>query len=116
MINLTNMTNEIMIENKILDVKDTFEDFDLCIKYLGNDFCNEVIFIKQDFDLKDDDIVAVAINTINSTVITLRRVIKIGDFIQLRDIKNFYTHITINQSEEDYKIIGKAIYKLRIIE
>lgn len=115
MINLTNMKNKVIREINILDVKDTFEDFDLCIKYLGNTPDYEMVFIKEDFDLEDNDVVAVVTTSkINNTQnITLRRVIKLGDQVQLRDIQNFYEPINIGSSEQEYKILGKAVYSLR---
>lgn len=114
MINLTNMKNKVIREINILDVKDTFEDFDLCIKYLGNTPDYEMVFIKEDFDLEDNDVVAVVTTSkINNTqYITLRRVIKLGDQVQLRDIQNIYVPINVGNSEEEYKILGKAIYRL----
>ena len=114
MINLTNMTNKVIREIKIFDVKDVFEDFDLCINQSGNSPDYEMVFVKEDFDLEDNDIVAVvhtsSIN--NSQYITLRRVIKLGDQVQLRDIKNIYVPINIGSSKEEYKILGKAVYRL----
>lgn len=114
MINLTNMTNKVIREINIFDVRDTFEDFDFCIKYLGNTPDYEMVFIKEDFELKDNDVVAV-VNTSsinNSQYITLRRVIKLGDQVQLRDIQNIYVPINVGDSEEEYKILGKAVYRL----
>lgn len=115
MINLTNMTNKVIRENKIFDIKDVFEDFDLCIKYSGNNYDYEMVFVKEDFDLEDNDVVAVITTSDikNSQYITLRRVIKLGDQVQLRDIKNIYVPINIGSSEQEYKILGKAVYSLR---
>lgn len=115
MINLTNMTNKVIREDKIYDIKDAFEDFDLCIKYSGNNYDYEIVFVKEDFDLEDNDIVAVITTSkiINTQYITLRRVIKLGDQVQLRDIQNIYVPINVGDSEEEYKILGKAVYSLR---
>ena len=103
-----------MRENDILDIRGAFEDFDLCIKYRRNFQNDEMVLVKEDFDLKDNDVVAV-VNTSsinNSQYITLRRVIKLGDQVQLRDIQNIYVPINVGDSEEEYKILGKAVYSL----
>lgn len=121
--NLINIFEKDSINNN--DVKDFFEDFDFCIKHLGNTQNYEMVFVKKDSDLEDNDIVVVIeyrdfINEvgefIKNTNITLRRVVKIGDQIQLRDIKNIYAPINIGSSEEVYKILGKAIYRLCLFD
>lgn len=121
--NLINIFEKDSINNN--EIKDFFEDFDFCIKYLGNTRNYEIAFVKKDFDLEDNDIVVVIeyrdfFNVvgefIKNTNITLRRVVKIGDQIQLRDIKNIYAPINIGSSEEVYKILGKAIYRLCLFD
>ncbi len=121
--NLINIFEKDSINNN--EIKDFFEDFDFCIKYLGNTQNYEIAFVKKDFDLEDNDIVVVIEyrdffnvvgELIKNTNITLRRVIKIGDQMQLRDIQNIYAPINIGSSEEVYKILGKAIYRLCLFD
>ena len=106
--NLINIFEKDSINN---DVKDFFEDFDFCIKYLGNTQNYEIVFVKKDCEL-----INVVGELITYTNITLIRVIKIGDQVQLRDIQNIYAPINIGSSEEVYKILGKAIYRLCLFD
>ncbi len=95
-------------------------DADLCVQVKGlNDFY-DLVFIKKDDDLNDNDIVAVVehqdLKTLNKQVIKskkilLRRVIKIGDNIQLRDIHNLFNHIDLKE-DNNIEILGKVTYKL----
>lgn len=111
MANLINMFEKATIDNN-LEVKDFLKDFDFCINYFGNNIYNGLIFIKRDLDIKNNEIVAVITNDISSQIVTLRRVIKVGEITQLIDIQNIYAPINVGSSEEEYKILGKAIYRL----
>lgn len=115
MANLINMFEEATINNNI-EVKNLLKDFDFCIKYFGNNLYNGLIFIKRDLDIENNDVVAVITNNISSQIITLRRVIKVGDVTKLVDIQNSYPPIIIGSSEEVYKILGKAIYRLCLFD
>lgn len=111
MANLINMLEETAINNNF-EVKDFLKDFDFCLSYFGNNLYNGLIFIKQDLDIKNNDIVAVITNNTSSPIVTLRRLIKVGEVTKLVDIQNSYPPIIIGSSEEEYKILGKAIHRL----
>lgn len=109
--NLIDTFEESSIKNNV-EVKDFLKDFDFCISYFGNNIYNGLIFIKRDLNIKNNDIVAVTTNNTSSPIVTLRRVIKVGEVTKLVDIQNSYPPIIIGSSEEEYKILGKAIYRL----
>lgn len=111
MANLINMLEETAINNNF-EVKDFLKDFDFCLSYFGNNLYNGLIFIKRDLDIKNNDIVAVITNNISSQIVTLRRVIKVGEVTQLIDIQNIYEPINVGSGEEEYEILGKAIHRL----
>lgn len=88
-------------------------DADLIVQVKGfNDFY-DLAFVKKVVNLEDDDIVAVIEHNDfdNNTNIILRRVIKIGDNIQLRDIHNLFNHIDLKE-DNNIDILGKVTYKL----
>ncbi len=99
-------------------------DADLCVQVKGlNDFY-DLVFIKRDDNLNDNDIVAVVehqdLKTLNKQVIKskkilLRRVIKIGNLIQLRDINDLYLPINLEENDHNIEILGKATYILSLV-
>lgn len=99
-------------------------DADLCVQVKGlNDFY-DLVFIKRDDDLNDNDIVAVVEHqdfktldeqVIKSKKIVLRRVIKIGNLIQLRDINDLYPPINLKENDHNIEILGKATYMLSLV-
>ena len=107
------------IEKEDINISDLI-DADLIVQVKGfNDFY-DLAFVKKVAKLEDDDIVAVIEHkdftnlvgqVVKNTNIVLRRVIKIGDNIQLRDIHNLFNHIDLKE-DNNIEILGKVTYKL----
>ena len=96
----------------VLKLNSTAEkNSDFCIKMSGDSmigariYDGDIVFIKNQSDVADGDIAAVMIDS----VITLKRVFKLGDRLQLRAENPAYPPITMNVGEKNLKILGKAV-------
>lgn len=95
-----------------IDIESTIEA-DFCLRVKGNSMINanigdgDYIFIKQQPDVEDGQIAAVLIEE----EATLKRVYKVGDYVQLRAENPSFKPITLDGSKP-CRILGKATYVL----
>lgn len=95
-----------------IDIESTIEA-DFCLRVKGNSMINaniddgDYIFIKQQPDVEDGEIAAVLIEE----EATLKRVYKVGDYVQLRAENPSFKPITLDGSKP-CRILGKATYVL----
>lgn len=95
-----------------IDIESTIEA-DFCLRVKGdsminaNIFSGDYIFIKQQPDVEDGEIAAVLIEE----EATLKRVYKIGEYVQLRAENPSFAPITLDGSKP-CRILGKATYVL----
>ena len=87
-------------------------DADFCIKMSGDSMISsriydgDIVFIKRQDDVSDGDLTAVELNG----EISLKRIFKLGDRVQLRCENPAYPPITLEGEELDtLKILGKAV-------
>ncbi len=97
---------------EVVKLNDTTEKTsDFCIRMSGDSmigariYDGDIVFIKGQPDVSDGDIAAVMIDS----VITLKRVFKIGERLQLRAENPAYPPVTVNSNDESLKILGKAV-------
>lgn len=95
-----------------IDIESTIEA-DFCLRVKGDSMINaniddgDCIFIKQQPDVEDGEIAAVLIEE----EATLKRVYKVGDYIQLRAENPSFKPITLDGTKP-CRILGKATYVL----
>lgn len=95
-----------------IDIESTIEA-DFCLKVKGDSMINanidngDYIFIKQQPDVEDGEIAAVLIEE----EATLKRVYKVGDYVQLRAENPAFKPITLDGTKP-CRILGKATYVL----
>lgn len=95
-----------------IDIESTIEA-DFCLRVKGdsminaNIFSGDYIFIKQQPDVEDGEIAAVLIEE----EATLKRVYKVGNYVQLRAENPSFKPITLDGSKP-CRILGKATYVL----
>ncbi len=96
----------------ILKLNDSTEKTsDFCIRMSGDSmigariYDGDIVFIKSQEDVEDGDIAAVMVEN----VITLKRIFKLGDRLQLRSEHPAYQPVMIGKDDIDFKILGKAV-------
>lgn len=92
---------------------ESFTKADFCLRVKGDSMIGasivdgDIVFIRMQDDVEDGEIAAVLIED----TATLKRVFKLGNFVQLRSENPNVKPIILNGNKE-VKILGKAVYRL----
>ncbi len=100
------------MSGEIIRFSDSTEKLtDFCIRMTGDSmigariYDGDIVFIKEQSDVNDGEIAAVMINN----EISLKRVFKLGERMQLRAENPAYPPITVLADDENVRILGKAV-------